>query len=109
MPEALRKALEELGKFNVKKQIEGGMNATAFLAFHRLLRHDVFLKVYDFVEADAAEALREPQLLVQATREPPVPANIVTVFDADLLRVHDKKFVCLQMEYVQGRSRRTSF
>jgi serine/threonine protein kinase len=80
------------------------MNATAFLAFHRLLRHDVFLKVYDFVEADAAEALREPQLLVQATREPPVPANIVTVFDADLLRVHDKKFVCLQMEYVQGRS-----
>lgn len=103
----IRTALEATGKFKIKHRIEGGMNATAFLAFHRLLRHDVFLKIYDYVDSEATEALREPQLLVQATREPPAPVNVVTVFDVELLQIHSEKLLCLQMEFVAGPSLET--
>jgi len=98
----LRVALDALGKFKIAKEIGDGMNATAFLASHLLQEHEAFLKVYDYVEEDAAEALREPRLLVQATRDPPRCENIVEVFDTDVLVVADEKFVCLQMEYVDG-------
>jgi serine/threonine protein kinase len=102
--EALKAVLTAGGKFRIKKEILGGMNATALLAYHTHLRRDVFLKIYDYVEEYAAEALREPRLLVEATRNPPKSENIVEVFDTEVIRVGQEKYLCLQMEFIKGEN-----
>lgn len=101
-PEILA-ALNGLGKFKILDEILEGANAHAFKAFHSHLEREVFLKVFYLGDAAADLALREPRLLVQATQSGNC-SNIIRVFEADVFRIRDDDYVCLQMEYVEGGS-----
>lgn len=100
----IMKTLVATGKFKHLTEIDEGANAFAFKARHSHLKREVFLKVYDYIADIAAEVLREPQLLVQATRSTAQCPYLVQVFDAEVLTVSGVQFLCLQMEYVHGRS-----
>lgn len=104
MSEAIREALNDVGKFEVKDEITQGMNGYAFKAYHRHLDRDVFLKVVPYVPNAASEILTEPRLLVKVTQDAPRCENVVQVYDADFIVAGDDQYVCLQMELVNGNS-----
>ena len=101
-PEILA-ALNGFVKFKILEENLEGANAHAFKAFHSHLERDVFLKVFYLGDAAPDLALREPRLLVQATQSGKCN-NIVRVFEADVFKIRDDDYVCLQMEYVEGGS-----
>ena len=101
----VRAALEKLGKFTILEEIDEGANAiAAFRALDGLLQREVFLKVIYYSPEAAAELLREPRVLVQATAVIPKPENLVQVLGADVLTLAGEQYLCLQMEWIQGSS-----
>ncbi|MFA4943390.1 MAG: protein kinase [Lentisphaeria bacterium] len=97
-------ALKATGKYADLVEIHEGANAFAFKARHTHLDRDVFLKVYDYIHENRSGVLREPRLLVEATKAPSLCPNLVQVFDAEIMTVNSSQFLCLQMEYVSGVS-----
>ncbi len=96
--------LEATGKFENLVECREGACAYSFIATHHLLNRKVFIKVFDYVHAFKEMALKEPKLLVQATNASPRSENIVTVHDADRIKIGSDEFVCLQVEFVDGKS-----
>jgi serine/threonine protein kinase len=99
----IKAAIEGLGKFRILEQFTEGGNSYAFRAQHVHLGRDVFLKVYEYSERMANDALREPRTIVEAMRTFP-SENVVELFDAELLDISGEQYVCLQMEFVDGES-----
>lgn len=99
----LLSALEALGKFAIAEEINEGMNARAFHAENTHLKRRVFLKVYHYDDAYGTEALAEPRLLVEATSSP-ASAHLVQIYEAEVISVGNDKYLCLQMEWVEGSS-----
>ncbi|MCU1332043.1 MAG: putative kinase [Candidatus Angelobacter sp.] len=97
-------ALDHLNKFSIVEEITQGANAYSYKAFHNVLGRQVFLKVFYYSEESAAEVLREPRTLVQATQANPTSENVVRLFDADVIPIGGDEYVCLQMEYIDGPS-----
>ena len=97
-------ALTRLNKFQNFNEIKEGANAFTYRADHIHLGRPVFLKVIYLNEEDQDSILREPRLLVQALRSDPPCDNIVELYDADIIRIQGADHLCLQMEYIEGRS-----
>lgn len=97
-------ALIRLNKFQHFTEIREGANAFTYRAHHIHLDRPVFLKVIYINEEDQDSILREPRLLVQALRSNPPSDNIVELYDADIIQIDRADHLCLQMEYVDGRS-----
>ena len=97
-------ALTRLNKFQNFDEIREGVNAFTYCAHHIHLDRPVFLKVIYLNEEDQDSILREPRLLVQALRSDPPCDNIVELYDADILQIQGTDHLCLQMEYIEGRS-----
>ncbi len=98
--EMIKNALIKSGKFEIIREINEGYNAFAFHAKNIPLNRYEFLKLYYFDDTFASDLLREPQLLVKTTK----CKNIVEVYDVNFLDVVDDKYLCCQMEYVEGNS-----
>lgn len=99
----IKKAIEDLGKFQIRKEIREGQNAYAFEAYHIPLKREVFLKLYNYSDSLASEALREPRTIVEAMRTFR-SKNVVELFDAEVLKIGSDEFLCMQMEFVRGQS-----
>ena len=96
----LRAAIDATGRYTVREEVLGGMNAYAFRALHRALAIDVFLKVFDTdARSPESELFREPRFLVEATAGG--ADNLVRVHDAERLG-NDR--VLVAMEFVEGGS-----
>jgi serine/threonine protein kinase len=102
MPD-IESALGNSGKFQILREFTEGQNAYSFKAHHIHLNRDVFLKVYPYSDSMAADVLREPRTIVDAMRMLRSP-NVVELFDAEILEVKREKYLCLQMEFVEGKS-----
>lgn len=100
----IQAALESRGRFSILSEISEGANAFSFRAHDPLLQRDVFLKVIYYSDEVATDLLQEPRVLVRATQSSPPPENLVQVFGAELLEVERERFLCLQMECVNGSS-----
>jgi serine/threonine protein kinase len=100
----VKQAVENLGRFSIKEEIDEGANAFAFRASDLLLQRDVFLKVIYYSPERASDLLREPRVLVSATECTPKPENLVQVFGADVIAVADEQYLCLHMEWIEGSS-----
>lgn len=96
-------AIAKLGKFQIIKAFTEGQNAHSFKAHHVHLNRDVFLKLYDYSDSMATDALREPRTIVDAMRKFRSD-NVVELFDAEVLQIGVEKYLCLQMEFVAGES-----
>jgi serine/threonine protein kinase len=92
--------IQAAGKYELRDENSEGMNAYAFIARHRPLDKDVFLKVYD-ADTGSAEVFREPRFLVEATTAGDRNRNLVEIYDAELL---GDLYVLVAMEYVDGGS-----
>jgi serine/threonine protein kinase len=104
VPESDIKAeIAKLGKFQIISALTEGQNAHSFKAHHVHLNRDVFLKLYDYSDSMATEALREPRTIVDAMRMFRSD-NVVELFDAEILQIGVDKYLCLQMEFVEGES-----
>lgn len=99
----IKAAVEKLGKFQILEPLTEGQNAHSFKAHHLHLNRPVFLKLYDYIDSIANDVLREPQAIVAAMRMFR-SANVVELFDAEVLEIEGEKFLCLQMEFVDGKS-----
>lgn len=88
-------------KYELRDEINEGMNSYAFAARHLPLDRDVFLKVYD-ADPESAELFREPRFLVEATSGGGKASNLVEVYDAEVMG--ENRFVLVAMEYVKGGS-----
>ena len=97
-------ALIHLNKFEDYTEIREGANAFTYRAHHIHLDRPVFLKVIYLGGEDQDSILREPRLLVQALRSNPPSDNIVELYDADIIQIDGADHLCLQMEYIDGRS-----
>lgn len=102
MPD-IKAAVEKLGKFQILEPLTEGQNAHSFKARHIHLNREVFLKLYDYSDSMANDALREPRTIVEAMRMFR-SENVVELFDAEVLEIGADKFLCLQMEFVKGKS-----
>jgi serine/threonine protein kinase len=102
--EEVIEALARLNKFQHFAEIREGANAFAYRAHHIHLDRPVFLKVIYLDAENQDSILREPRLLVQALRSNPPSENIVELYDADIVQIQGEDHLCLQMEYVDGRS-----
>lgn len=103
---AIRAAVDATGKYVIREEIKGGMNAYAFRALHRALGIDVFLKIYDTDETDLdSELFREPRFLVEATARGSGSGNLVRVHDAERM---GRDRVLVAMEFVEGGSLETA-
>lgn len=96
-------AVEKLGKFQILEQFTEGQNAHSFKAHHIHLDRLVFLKLFDYSDVMANDVLREPRTIVEVMRKFRSD-NVVELFDAEVIDVGRDKFLCLQMEYVEGES-----
>lgn len=65
------------------------------------LHRDVFLKIYD-ADRTITDVFREPQLLVEATKNSATTGNLIEVYDAEILG--DNQYVLVAMEYLRGGS-----
>src|SRR4051812_40081463 len=92
--------IQAAGKYELRDENREGMNAYAFIARHRPLDKDVFLKVYD-ADTQSAELFREPRFLLEATTAGDQNRNLVEIYDAELL---GDQYVLVAMEYVDGGS-----
>jgi serine/threonine protein kinase len=99
----IESALASLGKFQILREFTEGQNAHSFKAHHVHLNRDVFLKFYPYSHSMAADVLREPRTIVTAMQMFR-SANVVELFDAEILEVKGEKYLCLQMEFVEGKS-----
>jgi len=103
VPPDIRAAVEKLGKFQILEPLTEGQNAHSFKAHHLHLNRPVFLKLYDFIDSMANDLLREPQAIVAAMRMFR-SSNVVELFDVEVLEIEGDKYLCLQMEFVDGKS-----
>jgi hypothetical protein len=92
--------IKAASKYELRDENTEGMNAYAFVARHRPLDRDVFLKVYD-ADPSSAELFREPRFLVEVTHGDDRASNLVEIYDAELL---GDQYVLVAMEYVDGGS-----
>jgi len=100
----IKQVLAGLNKFQLVREINEGMNAFAFSARHIHLDRPVFLKIIFLGREEQESILAEPQLLVRALSANPPCDYIVQLYDAETLDIGGENYLCLQMEYVDGRS-----
>lgn len=99
-----RKELQALGKLRIEKELTEGMNADAFKAIDVNLGRNCFVKLIYADGQDPASAFQEPKFVVDATKHNSDRENLVQVYDAYPLALSDGKYVCIEMEWIDGRS-----
>jgi len=92
------------GRFRDLSPCAEGTSAYSFTAYHEHLGRPVFVKLVDYVPEAEELILREPRALVDATNTTPRCPHLVEIYDATIEELAGEKFVCLQMEMVEGES-----
>lgn len=101
MFKVLKEALEADGKFRILAETEQGANSFAYKAHHRQLDQDRFIKCIEIPKGYEDSILKEPKHLVRLLKAEDVVPNVVTLYDAEIIKVDDNDFAVLQMEYVE--------
>lgn len=100
----MRRIIEAQLKYQDIVDIHGGANSYAFRARHQQLDRDCFLKLIDFPNEGEDTILREPRALVTALHGQPRCENIVTLYDAEVLRYDNERYVLLQRGSKRGQA-----
>lgn len=98
------KELEAKGKLRIERELTEGANAVAFKAIDTNLSRQCFVKLLDTYGQDTASAFREPRFVVNATSCSIDHENLVQVYDAYPLALSDGNYVCIEMEWIEGKS-----
>lgn len=94
--------LRRQGKLKIIKEISGGMNAYAYHCKHRQLGDDRFVKVCHYYAEFEDELLREPRCLNDTLKSNTNTNNLVRFYDAEIMEIEGDKYLCIQMEFVDG-------
>lgn len=100
--EKIKDHLKRKGKLEIISEIPEGMNAYSFHCRHKQLNEDQFVKVCYYEPRLAKEILREPRYLKEALRSSTNTSNLANVYDAEILDIGGEKYLCIQMEYIEG-------